>query len=277
MPPDPAPLRLACLNILHGRSLSDGQVAAGRLASACASLGADVLCLQEVDRGQDRSGGADQVRAIAEAVGAAAWRFEPALVGQPGADWRAAVDGDADGCEPAYGVGIVSRRPVRSWWAVRLAAARVRAPVAVPGGRGRFILLPDEPRVALVAHLDGIAVATTHLSFVPGHNLRQLRTVTRAMDAAIAGPRVLMGDLNFPGRLPSVVSGWRSLARVRTFPAQRPSMQIDHALAAGPLPPVLGSRAVLLAVSDHRALVVDLRLGASAPSADGGSGAPVAE
>jgi endonuclease/exonuclease/phosphatase family metal-dependent hydrolase len=198
---------------------------------------------------------------VAAGTGAAAYRFEPALIGEPGATWRAAADDDDPGAaEAGFGVGLVSRLPVRAWHVVRLRAAKVRAPVAVPGGRGRFILLPDEPRVALAAEIEGPAgpmvVATTHLSFVPGWNLAQLRRVTRAL-AGLGLPCVLLGDLNVPGRLPATVSGWRALARVKTFPGARPSMQIDHALGHGLLPLVRGASAVELALSDHRALVVD--------------------
>lgn len=257
-------MRLASFNVLHGRSLADGEVSTERLVAACASLGADVLALQEIDRNQARSGHVDQTRAVAEGMGATAWRFEPALVGEPGATWRAAEEGDHDPASAGagYGVGLVSKLPVRAWHVVRLRAAKVRAPVAVPGGRGRFILLPDEPRVALAAEVETtggpLVVATTHLSFVPGWNLAQLRRVTRAL-AALGLPCVLLGDLNFPGSLPARVTGWRPLARVRTFPAGRPSMQIDHALGHGLLPVVAGATAPELPLSDHHALVVDFR------------------
>jgi endonuclease/exonuclease/phosphatase family metal-dependent hydrolase len=69
---------VATFNILHGRSLDDGQVSLPRLVEACARLDADVLCLQEVDRGQTRSSGVDQTAAVAEGTGARCWRFEPA-------------------------------------------------------------------------------------------------------------------------------------------------------------------------------------------------------
>ncbi len=255
-------MRLASFNVLHGRSLADGQVSTARLVAACASLDADVLALQEIDRNQARSGGVDQTAAIAEAMGAAAWRFEPALIGEPGATWRAAEDGDDPAsAEAGYGVGLVSRLPVRAWHVVRLRAAKVRAPVAVPGGRGRFILLPDEPRVALAAEVETpagvVVVATTHLSFVPGWNLVQLRRVTRRL-AELGLPCVLLGDLNTPGGLPARSTGWRAMAKVKTFPGSKPSMQIDHALGHGLLPVVTSATAQELPLSDHRALVIDV-------------------
>ncbi len=257
-------VRLATFNVLHGRSLADGKVSTERLVAACASLEADVLCLQEIDRHQVRSGAVDQTAEVAAGMGAVAWRFEPALVGEPGATWRAATDGDhvaGEAAEAGYGVGLASKLPVRAWHVVRVRAAKVRAPVAVPGGRGRFILLPDEPRVALAAEVETAAgallVATTHLSFVPGWNLVQLRRITTAL-ASLGLPCVLLGDLNVPGRLPATVTGWRALARVKTFPGARPSMQIDHALGHGLLPLVAAASARELPLSDHRALLVEL-------------------
>ena len=218
-----------------------------------------MLCLQEIDRYQSRSGGVDQTALIAEAVGAPAWRFEAALVGEPGGDWRTATG--AEGEEPGYGVGLVSRRPVTEWRVHRLGAAPVRAPVAVPGGRGRFVMLRDEPRVVLAAVLETapvpLAVATTHLSFVPGWNLAQLRRGSR-MAAGLAPARLLAGDLNLPGALAARASGWRSLAMARTFPAERPRMQIDHVLASGQVPRVAAVAARRMPLSDHLALVVDL-------------------
>jgi len=259
---------LASFNILHGRALDGSPASVDDLVAACTSLHADVLCLQEVDRGQARSGGVDQTSAVAEAMGAVAWRFQPALIGAPGGDWRVADDDDdrevpasvADSGPGGYGVGLISRWPVPNWSGVRLAPARVRSPVYVPGRRG-VIFLADEPRVALVADVDAPAgrliVATTHLSFVPGWNLVQLRKVTRDL-ACRRDPCVLLGDLNMPGPVPRWATGWRSLARVATFPADRPALQIDHVLATGDVPEVAGVAARRLGLSDHRAVVVDL-------------------
>lgn len=253
-------MRLASLNLLHGRSLADGRVDVTRLRAAVATLDADVLGLQEVDRAQPRSHGLHLTREVAEACGAADWRFVPALVGTPGAAWRTAADEDDATEEPSYGCGLVSRWPVLAWHTVRLAAAPVRSPVVLPGSR-QVVWLQDEPRVGLAAVVDSpagrVTVATTHLSFVPLWNAVQLRRLTRAL-AGLPAPRVLLGDLNLPGPLPRLASGWRPLATVPTYPAARPRWQLDHALASGPLPPVRSVAAPVLPVSDHRALVVEL-------------------
>ena len=52
-------MRLATFNILNGRTASDDQVELGVFRDAVASLDADVLALQEVDRNQPRSGRTD--------------------------------------------------------------------------------------------------------------------------------------------------------------------------------------------------------------------------
>jgi endonuclease/exonuclease/phosphatase family metal-dependent hydrolase len=253
-------VRLATFNLLHGRSLADGRVVAERLADAARALHADVVGLQEVDRGQSRSHGADQTAQVARALGAEHWRFVPAIIGTPGMSWRAATDDD-DEALPAYGVGLVSRWPVQAWQVVRLPAARVRAPVLLPGTR-QVVWLQDEPRVGVVAQIatphGPVTVGTTHLSFVPGRNGAQLRTLTAAM-AQLPGPRVLLGDFNLPGALPRLLTRWRPLARTPTYPAPEPRVQLDHVLASGDLPPVDGVETPVLTVSDHRALVVILR------------------
>ena len=252
-------MRLATFNLLHGRSLTDGRVVPERLAEAARTLDADVVGLQEVDRGQPRSGFADQTEQVARALGAEHWRFVPAITGTPGGTWRAAADEDEG--QPAYGVGLVSRWPVTAWQVVRLPAARVRAPVLLPGTR-RVVWLQDEPRVGVVALVETpsgpLTVGTTHLSFVPGRNGAQLRRLTAAM-AQLPGPRVLLGDLNLPGPLPRLLTRWQALARTPTYPAPEPRVQLDHVLASGDLPPVTSVQALPLPVSDHRALLVQLR------------------
>lgn len=252
-------MRLATLNLLNGMSLPDRRVDAGRLRTAVQQLAPDVVGLQEVDRGQSRSQGADLTRDVAEALDCVHWRFVPALIGTPGGQWRAAADADGSSAEPAYGVGLVSRYPVRSWQVVRLPAAPVRSPIVLPGTR-RLMWLQDEPRVGLAAVVETphgvLTIATTHLSFVPVWNGVQLRTLTTAL-AGLPGPRVLLGDLNMPPPFPRGLTGWTPLARTPTYPTWDPRVQLDHVLGSGELPPVTRVESPALAVSDHRALLVD--------------------
>jgi endonuclease/exonuclease/phosphatase family metal-dependent hydrolase len=106
-------------------------------------------------------------------------------------------------------------------------------------------------------------VATTHLSFVPGWNVRQLRAALAAV-ARLPAPRVLLGDLNLPGWLVRAVvvgTGWRPLASVATYPVERPRIQFDHVLGHRWEGRAAAVETHALPVSDHRALVVELEHG----------------
>ncbi|WP_432982087.1 endonuclease/exonuclease/phosphatase family protein [Dactylosporangium sp. CA-233914] len=260
-------MRLGTFNLMHGRSLADGLVDTGRIAAAIGALDADVLGLQEVDRAQPRSGNADLAMIAAEALGAEHALFVPAVVGTPGESFRAATDEDGQGTDPHYGVALVSRYPVLEWRVTRLPAAPLRAPIMIPGPRRMGVmLLDDEPRVMVAAVLatpiGRMTVASTHLSFVPGWNVRQLRIVRRAL-RALPAPRVLLADLNLPGGLPWLFSGWHRLAGVPTYPASAPQVQFDHVLADrrgfDRLPRVTGVASPPVPFSDHRPLLVTLR------------------
>jgi endonuclease/exonuclease/phosphatase family metal-dependent hydrolase len=242
--------------------VSDGLVVEQRLVDAVRQIDADVLALQEVDRGQARSGLLDLTAVAAEAAGAVDSRFLPTLVGTPGFDWQVPDPGRPDG--PHYGIGLVSRIPVERWMPIDLGASPARLPLVIETPQKRVLLVRDEPRVALAAVLEpGSAVRTvvaTHLSFAPGWNLAQLRRLRRAV-AALPGPLVVLGDLNLPGWAVGQLSAWRSLARTPTYPADAPRVQLDHILwrtaDRQPVPPVT-SRTPELPISDHRALVADL-------------------
>ena len=253
-------MRVATFNVLHGRSTRDGLVDPVRLATAVRGLGADVLALQEVDRGQARSGGHDLTAVAAEAMGAGWRRFEPTVLGTPGEQWRPCQPGEDDG-GPAYGIALVSRLPVLRFGVVRLGAAPVRSPVVMPGPRPRLVLLDDEPRAAIVAVVEyrgvRITVAGTHLSFVPGWNARQLRTLRREL-ADWPRPVVLAGDLNLPGAVPAAITGWRRAATSATYPSTGVKVQLDHVLVGFGRLEVTDSGARTLDVSDHCALFADL-------------------
>ncbi len=249
-------MRIATWNILHGRSPQDGKVDPQRLRDAVVEIDADVLGAQEVDRVQPRSGGRDLAAQLAEALGAKDWRFVPTLVGTPGMKWRPADDADDQDVTPAYGVALFSRYPVTSWHVLRMPARPIRGFV-VPAGSRWPVAVQDEPRVALAARLRSplgeLTVATTHLSFVPGQNLWQLRRVARWL-RRLPGPQLLLGDLNLPVLPTGLRCGFTPLARTPTHPADRPRRQLDHILARGALAPPTSTASVRLPVSDHCAL-----------------------
>jgi len=250
-------VRIATFNILHGRSMDDGQVDVDRLAAAVKSLDADVLGLQEVDRDQPRSMNADLTAVAAEAMGAAEHQFVAALAGTPGGTWMAATGEEQPG-SATYGIALISRYPVISWRVVRLPALRASVPMWFKGSR-KPIWVSDEPRVAVAAVLDGpfgeLTVCNTHLSFIPGWSALQLSRLVRSLTGT-REPLALMGDLNMEQRQATRVSGLRPIASAPTFPLDHPKRQIDHVLVRGGLQATGPAEALRMPLSDHRALVV---------------------
>ena len=250
-------MRIATFNILHGRSLTDGRVDVDRLAAAVKSLDADVLGLQEVDRDQPRSMGADLTAVAAEAMGAVDHQFVAALSGTPGGTWMAATGEEQPG-SASYGISLLSRYPVVSWRVVRLAPLRASVPLWSPVTNRPF-LAKDEPRVAVAAVLDGpfgeLTVCNTHLSFIPGWNTLQLSRLVRSLTGT-REPLVLIGDLNMDQRQATRVSGLRPIATAPTFPLDQPRRQLDHVLARGGLQGTGPAESLRMPLSDHRALVV---------------------
>jgi endonuclease/exonuclease/phosphatase family metal-dependent hydrolase len=255
-------VRLATFNLFSGRSLQDGRADAETLADAVRSLGADVLAMQEVDRHQPRSGGVDQAAVAAAAMGATELRFVPLVRGTPGTKgWQPVPPQPGDG-DPTYGIALATRGRVEAWRVLRLGRARGRYPIMLPTNPPRVVWIPDEPRAAVVAVLaePRMTIAATHLSFVPGVNVVQLRRLRAAL-RTMPAPRVLLGDLNLPGGLPARLLGWRALAAGATFPSPAPRLQIDHVLAdAVPAGAEHSPVITQLPLSDHRALSVELDL-----------------
>jgi endonuclease/exonuclease/phosphatase family metal-dependent hydrolase len=251
-------MRLATFNI-NGRSPGENRVDPDRLANSIRTLAPDILALQEVDLYQPRTRDADLAAIVAEAMECVDHRFVAALVGTPSARWVEAGDG-APIPGPAFGNALFSRYPVRSWEVLRMPGAGPHLTLPLPGPR-RAAIIGDEPRVALIADIETphgvVRVASTHLSFLPGCNLVQLRRVTRCVEQG-KPPALIMGDLNLPGRVPAAIIGYRPLARHRTYPAAHPLVQLDHLLLKGELGQVRHTAALRLAVSDHRALLADL-------------------
>ena len=254
-------MRLATFNILHGQSLTDGLVDVDRFAAAVRTLDADVLALQEVDRGQPRSHGADLAEVAAAAMGATSYRYVATMTGAPPA-WSPAT-GDLAPDGPSYGIALLSRHPVRTWRPLRLPVLHGRVPVLLPGSP-RPTVVRDEPRAGIAAVLDTpdgpITVVTTHLTLVPGWNVLQLRHLVRHV-RDLPRPLVVLGDLNLGGAWPARATGMRPLVNARTIPVAAPVRQLDHILGTGAVRPTSDGSGLDLGMSDHRALAVDIALG----------------
>lgn len=268
--PNVCHMRLATWNLLHGVGIRSGAgaVDSDMLHAAIKELSPDIIGLQEVDTGQERSSGAHQTQIVADAMGAQWWQFAPTVHGTPGEEWHPATADDAHThhdeppTEPQYGIGFATRFPVIEHRNITVSGAQRSMPLLVPTPAGnRLIKVADEPRSAIAAVLDTprgvISVATAHLSFVPGTNIKQLRTLTKWL-ADLPRPLFLIGDFNLPGRIPAIMTRWKPLAKAATYPSWKPLVQFDHILTDGWSNPVRAIHVMPLPVSDHCALGVDL-------------------
>ena len=239
------------------------------LAAAAAALGSDVIAIQEVDHGLGRSNNAIQTRDIAIAMGAKHYAFAPSVIGSPDGSWRKADSivesnfaGEADFQSESYGIGIISKIPVTNWHRLDLGKSPFGAPIVIPNtetGKPKAIYIKDEPRLAIAAQLEnGWTVINTHLSFVPGMNLFQLRKLKNWADTF--GERVLlMGDFNLPGSIPAMGSKWQSLILQNTFPSWLPKVQFDYILSKGvALKDVIQVPTTKSTISDHLPLTIEI-------------------
>jgi endonuclease/exonuclease/phosphatase family metal-dependent hydrolase len=229
-------LRVAAYNIKHGLG-NDGRVDLERVAEVIRSLDADVVTLQEVDRGAARTDGVDQTQRLAE------------LTGMRGifGDFR-----PYDGGE--YGMAVLTRLPV----------------VAVLNHR-----LPQAPapisalEVQVAAGPDGriISVVGIHLVRTPEERLAEADTLTDILENR-GHPVILAGDFNSrPGDvvLQRLTRDWLVVPKEGdrfTFPADVPDREIDFImLRPAEAFEILEHRVVNEALaSDHRPLLALLRL-----------------
>ena len=226
-------LTVLTLNIHSGRTKA-GRVELGRLASELRSWDADLVLLQEVDRGRERTDGVDQARRLAG-------RLVYSHVFGPTRQFRPGSTGNA----------ILSRWPVVD--------TRLRALPREVGTYRRGL-------ARATVDVDGqqVDVFSTHLDHTaPGVRRAQARAVAASVRRS-PRPVVLGGDLNAEPGTPAVravervglVDGWSAVGRHDglTVPAASPRRRIDFVLADDDFVPVR-SRVLLSSVSDHRAVM----------------------
>jgi endonuclease/exonuclease/phosphatase family metal-dependent hydrolase len=268
-------MRVVTWNLLHGIALTDPSQAPS-LAEVAGSISADLIGLQEVDRYQIRSNNEHQTKIVADAMGLPFWVYAPAITGTPGENWEGATDShihshsheESDPSEPHYGVGLASRYPLTNIEVMRFKAAPISLPLLVPGNpRPQVIKVADESRVAIIADVETplgkYTVATTHLSFVPGYNVKQLRKLTKHLSDR-DNPVLILGDFNLPGRIAKFVSRWDSLSELPTYPTFKPRVQFDHIISRGISNEAIAhaqesAEVLALAISDHCALSVEIK------------------
>ncbi len=256
-------------------AVPEGAIHNERLAQASKALDVDLLAIQEVDFFQERSHYIDQCAVIAAALGSPYISRGIALHGTPGEKW--AKFSSQGTISPQltqesgsfYGNGIISRIPIVAEFRLELGHSKVGAPLAIPQTppgaskpKIKLIYIHDEPRVAHAVHLEnGITVINTHLSFVPGMNVFQLRKIHRWVKE-LPGKKILLGDFNLPGKLPSKIMKWKSAVEQFTYPSWGAKVQFDHILLGDPEIKLERTLQFVqnLAVSDHLPLGVEISL-----------------
>lgn len=263
-------MRITSWNILHGQSLKPTEVA--DFPAVAASLESDVLALQEIDMGLERSNNANQVALIAEEMGAVAWGFLPTVHGTPGISWRKLTSSERrvitnvdQAAAQFYGVAIVSKVPVKHWLRCELGKAWIGLPLLVANAKGKVapFYVKDEPRVAIAAVLEnGWTVINTHLSFVPFVNSFQLLKLTRwakRIEREYSTKVILLGDFNLPWGLPTRITKWQRATDSLTYPSWKPAISFDYILLRqSEIDTATETVHEQPAISDHRPISIEI-------------------
>ena len=269
-------MKVISWNIFNGQAANPTQPVpdlSESIQTVVGAIGADILAVQEVDENQPRSGKVNQMEVIAQAMGAEHWGYARTVMGTPGFSWRSPTNDEkifhSSSAEPAYGIGLASRIPVRTWHRIDLAASPVGIFLPFPTKKGfRLRYTHDEPRVAIVAELDnGFTITATHLSFVPFWNYFQLKKIKRHVKK-LPGHHIIIGDLNIPFTFPISSRAWKSLVNRKTFPSYKPAVQFDYILLQEPFGHTLDLQKIVTSeislpvysMSDHCPIGVEISL-----------------
>jgi endonuclease/exonuclease/phosphatase family metal-dependent hydrolase len=231
------PITLASLN-LHG-----GMTARGEpfdVAEACHRLKADVITLQEAWRPDAQP---DLVTTVAAELGA-----QVRHRGLARNTNRALLGVGTDTGSGTWGLAVLSQLPVTGYQEIELGRA--------PGDR-----ISRAAQVVTLSTPGGAAlrVVNTHLT----HRFTspvQLMLLTRRLAGGPEVATVIVGDLNMPRPGTLAAPRYRATVRGRTYPADRPWIQLDHLLVCGPVR-VSGAEVADPVGSDH----LPIRAGLSMP------------
>lgn len=236
---------------VHGCRGRDRQWSPQRIADVIASAKPDIVALQELDVGRERSGGVDQAEMIAAALGMKS-QFFPALRVM----------------EELYGDAILTALPSRLIKA---------GPLPQLPGVGRY-----EPRGALWASIKAgdseVQVINTHLGLRARERQKQIDELLGPDwlgHSDCRNPLVLVGDFNtrprsrsyrrLTARLHDAQRSQRGRGKP-TFPSRFPALRIDYVFVGSAITVkrVDTVRSPLARIaSDHLPLVVDLEVDAA--------------
>ena len=215
------------------------------VAEMMREVGADAVCLNELDSCTTRTGGVFQLERIARAMGGWDYRFGRAMPYRGG----------------SYGVGVMTRERILDHFTV-----------ALPRGEGA------EPRVLTVVELARYVIATTHLDHTSAAAQRdQVAVINRVMReryAEASKPVFLGGDLNAlpdSGTLRALQEAWTVLTPTDggTYPSHDPKKCIDYILQLdnGVTCETAGARVLhrfeagdAARASDHLPVLLEIRL-----------------
>lgn len=238
-PEGPVTLRVMSYNIHHGRGRDD-KVDVERIADVINAANPDLVAVQEVDIGVNRSGRINQAAELGR------------LTGMNFKFGKARDYGGGD-----YGQLILSKRPITDFVVHEL-----------PGDAA------DEQRIALFATIEGggevpeILFVGTHLHHqAEAHRVAQTTRLLELLGDE-TGPAIIAGDLNAePGSdsMNLFLEGWRDTTPddALTFPAGEPVKKIDWILLSPNLDWKVTEAQVVEepVASDHRPVVVELQAG----------------
>ncbi len=278
-------MRLTSWNLLHGLATPvEGSHLPQKksdllLNLSLEKLNPEILGLQEVDFHLPRSNSENQVEAAAKEIGAIYWAFAPCVIGSPDEKWTPVgrehlnlvtnENSESVGIQPGYGIGMVSKIPVKSWHRLELRRSPLGILMVLPvNGKLKRMYIRDHPRCAIAAVLEnGWMVINTHLSFVPIFNLAQLLKIKRwvkSLPIRDKGKVIVMGDLNLPWDFFAKGFNWNSLAKQKTFPSWKPKIQFDYILSQKVTSEDVSHTPSTLmtanGISDHLPLTVDVEV-----------------
>jgi len=205
----PITIRVMTYNIHHGKGM-DGRIDLKRIAQIIRDADADLVALQEVDRGVKRTGRVDQPAVLAELTGMQAI-FEKNIVYQGG----------------EYGNAVLSRLPVEHYENHYLPKS-----------------LPNEQRSMLEVHVrvggEKLIFFATHFDYHPddGERLASVAMLKELVEQRWSVPIIVAGDMNAPPNSQVVanvntfltdsfvVAGGSGF----TYPADEPERRIDYVM-----------------------------------------------